>query len=809
MRVAEVIVPLPLDKVFHYAIPQEWESTVVPGVRVLVQFGSRKEYAAVVVRVLENTVDVDLKPLITVLDERPVVTEDQLLLWSWMSKYYMAPVGDVMNAALPPGLKLSSQSVVVLSPEVLPDERAMTDGLFKLYEGLRNNEKLTLDEVRNLCGTKNPMPLVQQALEQGWALLEEELKKVARAKRRKLIRLSADAFTNLDGAFEATSRSEFQTTALLALVSDCGAENRFIDKRAFQKKHNVGPAHLAALKKKGLVEEVEEIDGTTAASAPKTELVLSASQQQALEEIRKGFAAKKPVLLHGVTASGKTELYIELIKEAFESHKRVLYLLPEIALTTQLINRLRVHFTVAVNHSRFSPAERLAAWRESLENDQPLLVLGARSALFMPLPDLGLIIVDEEHESSFKQYEPSPRYQARDAAVWMANDRDCHIVLGSATPSLDSMYNARKDRYHLVELFKRFHTAPLPEIEVVDMVGAKQRKEIKGNFSIELVDAMREVLNKKESIILFQNRRGFSTFQQCQTCGHVEQCTRCDISLTYHKGPQKLKCHYCGYAVPPVMKCTSCGGESVLHKGFGTEQIAEEASALFPKARVKRMDLDTTRGKHAFADLIHSVENGEVDILVGTQMVTKGLDFNGVGLVGIMSADNLLSYPDFRANERAYQIIEQVSGRTGRRTSKGRVVIQAMKPRHAIIQMALNHDYRGMVDKELAVRQEFAYPPFVRLISITFKHRDQRLLERATEAFAQSLRAKIGERFLGPEYAPIARLKNLYQMQIIVKVDKGALGAKVRDRIYKAYTEVLLTPEYNRIRVVFDVDPNG
>lgn len=809
MLVAEVIVPLPLDKVFHYAIPAEWEGTVVPGVRVLVQFGARKEYAAIVVRVLEISEDTGLKPLLTVLDERPVVNENQLLLWSWMSKYYMAPIGDIMSAALPPGLKLSSQSVVVLYPEVIPDEGEMNDTLFTLYEALRNNEKLTLDEVRSLCGTKNPMPLVQKALEQGWALLEEELKKVARAKRRKLIRLSAGALADLDDAFEAVSRSQFQTQALLALVNDCGSSNAFQDKKSFQKKHNIGPAHLATLLKKELLEEVEEIDGTTAASAPSTQIELSAPQQQALEQVRAGMEASKPVLLHGVTASGKTEIYISLIKEALAKHKRALFLLPEIALTTQLINRLRVHFTVAVNHSRFSPAERMAAWREALESDQPLLVLGARSALFMPLPDLGLIIVDEEHESSFKQYEPSPRYHARDAAVWMAADRNCPIVLGSATPSLESTFNARKGRYALVELFKRFHTAPLPELEVVDMVGAKQRKEIKGNFSIELIDAMRETLNKKESVILFQNRRGFSTFQQCQTCGHVEGCTRCDISLTYHKGVQKLKCHYCGYSVPPVMKCSSCGGESVLHKGFGTEQIAEEAAELFPKANVKRMDLDTTRGKHAFAELIHSVENGEVDILVGTQMVTKGLDFDRVGLVGIMSADNLLSYPDFRANERAFQVIEQVSGRTGRRTSKGRVVIQSNKPQHAILQMAINHDYKGMVDKELVVRQEFAYPPFVRLITITLKHRDNKLLERAAGAFAKNLRSKIGDRFLGPEYAPIARLKNLYQMQIIIKVDKGSLGAKVRDRIMQAHNEILLSPDFHRVKVVFDVDPNG
>jgi len=528
-----------------------------------------------------------------------------------------------------------------------------------------------------------------------------------------------------------------------------------------------------------------------------------------MDEIRGGFATGKPVLLHGVTASGKTEIYINLIKEAFQKHKRVLYLLPEIALTTQLISRLRIHFTVAVSHSKFSPAERLAAWRESIQNDQPLLIIGARSSLFMPLPDLGLIIVDEEHESSFKQYEPSPRYHARDTAVWMATQHQCPIVLGSATPSLDSYFNAQKGRYHLVSLLKRFHTAPLPELEVVDMLGAKKRKEVVGNFSIELVDAMRETLSKGESVILFQNRRGFSTYQQCQTCSHVEQCVRCDISLTYHKGPQKLKCHYCGYTIPPVMKCSSCGGESVLHHGFGTEQIAEEAATLFPKARIKRMDLDTTRGKHAFADIIRAVENGEVDILVGTQMVTKGLDFDKVGLVGIMSADNLLSYPDFRANERAFQVIEQVAGRTGRRGSRGKVLIQAMKPMHAIIQMAMNHDFKGMVQRELTVRQEFAYPPFVRLITITLKHKDQKLLMRASEAFAKSLHSKIGERFLGPEFAPIARLKNLYQMQIIVKVDKGSIGSKIRDRIKKAHQEVLLTPDYNRVRVLFDVDPNA
>lgn len=809
MRVVEVILPLPLDKVFHYAVPSEWSTQVESGMRVLVQFGKRKEYAALVVRVLEAPEQTALKFIQSVLDERPVVLEHQLLQWSWMASYYMAPLGDIMNAALPPGLKLSSQSVLVLDPEVLPLEDDMPDTLFKLYEALRNNEKLTLDEVRELLQVKNPMPIVQKALEQGWAILEEELKKVAKAKRRKLIRITPEYLNRLDDAFEATSRSELQTTALLGLVAQCGSTNTFVDRRAYQKKTGVGSAILLALRKKGILEEVEEIDGTTAASAPDSVIELSPAQSAAFEEVKEGFQASKPVLLHGVTASGKTEIYIELIKEALSKHRRVLYLLPEIALTTQLISRLRVHFTVAVNHSRFTPSERLAAWKESLESDQPLLVLGARSALFMPLPDLGLIIVDEEHESSFKQYEPSPRYHARDTAVWMSNQHRCPILLGSATPSLDSMFNAQQGRYHLVQLFKRFHTAPLPELEVVDMIGARQRKEVKGNFSIELIDAMRAALTKEESIILFQNRRGFSSFQQCQTCGHVEGCTRCDISLTYHKGPQQLKCHYCGYQTPPVMKCSSCGGESVMHKGFGTEQIAEEAAQLFPKARVKRMDLDTTRGKHAFGDLIRSVEAGEVDILVGTQMVTKGLDFDKVGLVGIMSADNLLSYPDFRANERAFQVIEQVSGRTGRRTSKGKVVIQAMKPRHNIIQMAMNHDYTGMMQRELGVRREFSYPPFVRLITITLKHRDQKLLQRASNDFARSLRSKIGDRFLGPEFAPIARLKNLYQMQIIVKVDKGSVGTKVRDRIKKSHQEILLSPDYNRVRVVFDVDPNS
>lgn len=809
MLVAEVILPLPLDKVFHYAVPSDLAGEIASGKRVLVQFGKRKEYAALVTRLLEAPEESTLKFIISVLDDEPVVLEHQLLQWSWMSSYYMAPLGDIMNAALPPGLKLSSQSVLVLDPEVIPDDGKLTDALFRLHQALVLNERLTLEEVKSICQTKSPMPIVQQALEQGWAILEEELKKVSKAKRRKLVRLHPDALKDLDAAFTAVQRSEKQTQALLALVAQSGAENQLLDRRGFQKKNQLDSSIVLALLKKGIAEEVEEIDGTTAASAPDSQILLSGQQQQALKEIQEGLEENKPVLLHGVTASGKTEIYIELIKEALSKHKRVLYLLPEIALTTQLINRLRVHFTVAVNHSRYSPAERLAAWRESISRDEPLLVLGARSAIFMPLPDLGLIIVDEEHESSFKQFDPSPRYHARDTAVWMSSTGNIPLVLGSATPSLDSMYNAMHGRYKLVQLFKRFHTAPLPELEVVDMVGAKQRKEVKGNFSIELVDAMRGVLNRDESIILFQNRRGFSTFQQCQTCGHVEQCTRCDISLTYHKGANQLKCHYCGYNKPPVMKCSSCGGESVLHKGFGTEQIAEEAQALFPKANVKRMDLDTTRGKHAFGDLIRSVEAGEVDILVGTQMVTKGLDFGKVGLVGIMNADNLLSYPDFRANERAFQIMEQVSGRTGRRTSKGKVIIQSMKPRHAIIQMAINHDYDGMLQKELNVRREFAYPPFVRLITITMKHRDQRLLQRAAQEFARSLRSKIGDRFLGPEFAPIARLKNLYQMQIIVKVDKGGVGAKVRERIKKAHQEILLSPDYHRVKVVFDVDPNS
>ena len=542
---------------------------------------------------------------------------------------------------------------------------------------------------------------------------------------------------------------------------------------------------------------------------------LSTEQEQAYNEICRSFEEKKTVLLHGVTSSGKTEVYIQLIEDAIQQGKQVLYLLPEIALTTQIVQRLQAIFgpKIGVYHSKFNENERVELWNAVLkfkagEYEDFQVILGARSAMFLPFQDLGLIIVDEEHEGTFKQYDPAPRYQARDASIFLGHMQSSNIVLGSATPSVESFYHAKSEKYTYVALNKRFGNVQMPEILVADVADATKKKKMKSHFSPELMSMMEECLEANKQIILFQNRRGYSPILICETCGNSPQCVNCDISLTYHKYKKELNCHYCGYHIPLPSACPSCGDTNLRVKGFGTEKIEEELAIFFPEAKISRMDLDTTRAKMAYHQIIQSFQEGEVDILVGTQMVTKGLDFENVGLVGILNADNMLHFPDFRAFERAYQLMSQVSGRAGRRGERGKVLIQSYNPEHQIIRQVIDHDYEGMYKNELIDRRNFRYPPFYRLIYLTLRHRDKNKVGQAAHHLAQQMRNSFGDRVLGPEAPGVERIRTYYLQQIVLKLEKTASLGKSKSRLTELLNDFNATDSYKSVRVSVDVDPN-
>lgn len=811
MRFIEVILPLSLPRTFTY---KAGETELQPGVRVAVPFGRTRIYTGLVVERHDNAPTLyEAREIEQVLDQQPVVTEIQIAHWFWIASYYMCTIGEVYRSAMPSALLLESETLLSASGDS-ETEMSLSADEKTIQAALERQSSLSVREVSALLNKKRIFPILQGMLAKNLVRLREEIQEVYKPKLVRYIRLAPDFDDpdNLQPLLEELKNASRQRALVLSYFQLQAREKKPITPNQLLEHSGSGPGALKGLVDKGIFEAYQlqqermVFDGSVREDA----LVLSAAQQDAFEAIRVSFQQHDVTLLHGVTASGKTEIYIQMIERFLEEDFSVLYLLPEIALTTQLVDRLRWHFgeKVTVFHSGFSNNERVEAWQRVLEaSPKARIVIGARSALFLPFRKLGFIIVDEEHEPTFKQQDPAPRYHARDTAIVLAGYHGAKVLLGSATPSLETRHNAESGKYGLVELTKRYGEAVLPEIELVDLKDKYFRKKMTGHFSDTLIDNIQETISKGEQVILFQNRRGFSPVVECLDCGHVPQCPQCDVSLTYHKNKSQLRCHYCGHTIAMPQVCHQCSSVNLTTKGFGTEQVQEELEVLFPQLRLLRMDQDTTRGKHAFSRIIDSFKNREADILIGTQMLSKGLDFDNVGLVGIMNADNMLYYPDFRAQERAFQMLTQVAGRAGRSERKGKVIIQTYNPYHNIIRQVTESDYPAMYHEQLHERRIYKYPPFFRLIRITLRYRDYERLREAAGWLAEVLRRDLDLPILGPEEPPIARIRNEYIRQILVKIPSGGSNpGTIKSRIERIRTSFSSVPQYRPVKVVVNVD---
>jgi primosomal protein N' (replication factor Y) len=810
---AEVILPLAVPGTFTYSIPEGCE--VVAGMRVAVPFGrGRKLYGAVVRRVHgDDPLNRKARPILSVLDPAPIVLPEQLELWDRIATYYMCTVGEVMIAALPGQLTLSSETRLVAGPHVEDNLPGQERAVF-LLNALEDGQVVTLEQAGELLGLKDPLPAVKRLMEQGALLLEEQLKQDWKPRMATYIRLAPEATSEaaLHGWFDRLEKAPKQLHVLMRFVelSQCLSDRpKEVERAKLVHASGSTTAVVEQLVKKGLFERYEREEGhpdPSAASAPPP--TLSPAQQQALDAVRSGFEKYEVVLLRGVTSSGKTELYITLILEALSRGQQVLYLLPEIALTTQIIARLRSRLgeTVAVFHSRMAQHERTALWMRCTSDTPPRVIVGARSAIFLPFTRLGLVIVDEEHDPSYKQHEPAPRYHARDMAIVLAALHGTKVLLGSATPSMESLYNARSGKYGSVELLVRYGDVRMPMITRVDLRDAAKRKLMRGHFSATLIDHIQQALDKREQVIVFQNRRGYVPVWQCETCDWVPQCDQCDVSLTYHKFQHQLRCHYCGRQYAPPTHCGNCGSSRLRMLGFGTEKIEEELSELFTSARIARMDQDTTRGRHALDRILTAFGQGAVDILVGTQMVTKGLDFDHVSTVAILNADNLMRFPDFRAHERAFQLMAQVAGRSGRRKTAGTVIIQAQEVQHPILELVVHHDVEGMYQRELEHRRTHGYPPFMRLVQLTLKHRSEERVAHTAHTLAHALRPYFGDLVLGPEIPVVSRIRDKHLRRLLVKLPRATHQAgkeHLRDTIDRVFGD----SAHSAVQLVTDVDP--
>jgi len=815
---ADVILPLPVSGTFTYRVPYDLNDSVTIGKRVVVQFGARKIYTALIRTIHEKPPANHIpKYILSVLDELPVVSDIQFLFWDWISSYYMCHTGEVMNAALPSVMKLASESRMVLNPSFTGDLSGLNEKEMLLLEALGHRKMISISDVIRILDQQKVIPVIKTMIDKGIVLLEEELTDKYRPRREKVVRLSAELASGeeeLRKLFNALEkRSPKQLEVLMTFVHLTKYEPGkpvSISRSSLMEKLSGGDSAMNALVKKGaLIVSEEQVSRmpSGAQSFPVSSIQLTEDQQQALDSIRAGWIHNEVVLLHGVTSSGKTEIYINLIKEALDSGKQALYLLPEIALTTQIISRLKRYFgdRAGVYHSRFNEQEKAEIWNRTIDHQYDV-ILGARSAIFAPFTNLGLIIVDEEHDSSFKQYDPAPRYNGRDAAIILGKLHDAKVLLGSATPSIESYFNARQGKYGLVELMTRYREMELPQIEVVDIKQEHREGKMKSHFSSALLAKMEMAVKNREQVILFQNRRGFSLRLECETCHWMPSCKNCDVTLVYHKKINQLRCHYCGYVARIPERCPECNGLKIRMKGFGTERVEEDLEILMPDARVARMDLDTTRSKHGLQKILGDFEARKTDILIGTQMVTKGLDFDHVSTVCILNADNMLSYPDFRSGERSYQLMAQVGGRSGRKKKRGEVIIQTWQPSNPIIQYVVNNDYQGMYLAQLNDRKQFNYPPFYRLIVIRLKHRKPDVLNQAAASLASDLKARFGKRILGPEYPMVARVMNLYIKQIMIKLERGGETTAMKEKIKEILDGFYQKKEFSGVRLIIDVD---
>lgn len=807
---AEIIIPLALPKTYTYAVPENLLEQVMPGVRVEVVFGRQKKYAGVVKSLFaEKPQGFEPKPIQNVLDSEPVVHEAQLALWKWIADYYLCSEGEVMAAALPTHFKLSSETILLFNEEYGDDFSALDDDEFVVAEGLLLKKELKLDEVQDILDASHVYPVVKRLIEKKVCLAWESLKERYVPKRETFIRMHPD-YANDEQLSELlnnwSARAPKQMELLLSYLHLVKAEGQ-VKQSDLLKKSGASAAQLKGLVDKNIL-IAEKLSVDRIRYLPRELLIdftLSPQQEAALVTVQEIFNSKAVCLLHGVTSSGKTQVYIKLIEAQIKMGRQVLYLLPEIALTAQVIRRLQHHFGgyIAIYHSKFNPNERIEIWNK-VKSGETKVVVGARSALFLPFESLSMIIVDEEQDSSYKQQDPAPRYNARDAAIYYASKLGAKVLLGSATPSLESYFNAQSGKYGLVELTERFGGIEMPVIEILDtrIEGKKQQSRVM--ISPELQTAMEETIQSGKQVILFQNRRGYSPYLICSTCGFIPHCDNCDVTLTYHKLLHRLQCHYCGSSYPRPLVCTACGSSTWTEKNFGTERIEEEIHLLLPDARVARMDIDTVKGKTAHDSLIQIFEQQRLDILVGTQMVVKGLDFDHVNLVGILDADGLLSFADFRVNERAFQLMEQVSGRAGRKEKQGRVILQTTNPKHPVLDFVLRHDYKGFYDFEMGARKQFHYPPYSRLLLITFKHKLKEKAESAAHFVANNLSKVLGQYIIGPAEPVVNRVKTLYLVEILLKLPKeGNVNAYARQLLHqqmailqndKAFRSVIIQP---------------
>lgn len=811
----DVVLPIPLEKRFTYKITPEEAHFIKAGMRIAVPFGKSKIYTALAYRVHQDAPEAyEPKEIFQILDETPLVNPTQLQHWEWLAKYYMCTLGEVVRSALPGAFLLESETLVLLNKEAAVNEVELTDDEFLIFEALQHQSALKIQEISDIVDKKSVLSLVNKLVEKGVVRQKEELYEQYKPKLVRYVKLAEkfDDERQLEELLNELSRAPKQSQVVLSLFQLRTKSQKPIPIIELEKQSGSSKSVIKALIDKDILKEYQIRQDRVEYNEESEEsrnIALNEHQQKALEDINRGFAEDRTVLLHGVTSSGKTEVYVKLIQQCLDSGRQALYLLPEIALTSQLINRLRDYFghRVSIYHSKYSIHERVEVWNNVLKNEEKAqIVIGARSSLFLPFPNLGLIVVDEEHENSFKQFDPAPRYHARDAAIVLASLYKAHTVLGSATPSIESMYNANKGKYGYASIDQRYGNVLMPEINLVDIKEATRKKRMKGHFSETLINAISEALEVGEQVILFQNRRGFAPVVECTTCGHVAQCPNCDVSLTFHQRINQLRCHYCGYHMALQQACLACGSPTLDKKGFGTEQIQEELEQLFPDIVTGRMDLDTTRGKYAYEKIISAFENQEMDILVGTQMVTKGLDFRNVSLVGIMNADSMLNFPDYRAHERSFQMLTQVAGRAGRTQKRGKVLIQTYNPYHQILQQVTTNDYSKMYAEQLYEREQFKYPPLVRIIKITLKDRDFNKLNEASEWMASSLRNVLKTGVLGPEYPPVARIRRDYLKNILIKIPKKQSLAQTKNSIKRIEKSFNAISKYKSVRLVYNVD---
>ncbi|WP_290624949.1 primosomal protein N' [Altibacter sp.] len=810
----DVILPIPLKQAFTYHVNKDEAAFLEQGMRVAVPFGKSKIYTGIVYAVYANNPPgYETKSIDQILDESPIITTTQIRHWEWMANYYMCTLGEVIRAALPSAFLLESETIVMLASEKEVDESGFSDEEFLVYEALQHQSALHINDIRSILDRSNVVRVLQTMLQKGVIQVQEEVFEQYTPKLKRYIKLSAhySEEENLKELLDLLTRAPKQRAVLMTLFMLSSQQKRPVDSITLQKKSDASAAVLRTLLDKGILEEfyiqkdrIEYSGADTAAIK-----TLNPAQEQAFNDIKTSFESYEVTLLHGVTSSGKTEIYVRLMEELLDSGRQILYMLPEIALTTQLISRLQNYFgeRVSVYHSKHSINERVEVWNNVLDMKPKVqIVIGARSSLFLPFQNLGLVIVDEEHEPSFKQYSPAPRYHGRDSAVVLAQLHNAKVIMGSATPAIETYHNAKTHKYGMVSLKKRYGNVLMPEITLIDIKEKHRKKQMTGHFSDQLLKEMSEALGHGEQVMLFQNRRGFSPVVECTTCGIAPQCPNCDVSLTYHQHKNELRCHYCGYHMIMLISCMACGSETLDTKGFGTEQIESELSVLFPDHRIARMDQDTTKGKYAYAKLIDALENQEIDILVGTQMLAKGLDFRNVSLVGVMNADNLLNFPDFRAHERSFQLLQQVSGRAGRTQKRGRVLIQTYNPYHQILQQVSMNDYEGMYKQQIEERYQYHYPPFHRLIKITFKDKNQYKMQQAAAWYGRALELKLEEHVLGPVAPPVARIRNKYISNILVKVPKTLSLKKTKAYIDGVQRSFNSLKEFSTVRVLIDVD---